>query len=374
MSRKFSIAYFAHAVRADWNNGNAHFLRGLVRALGHCGHEVRVFEPAEGWSIQNLREEQAGPRALRDFEATYPDLQVTAYDAQGADKFDDLARWSQLLRETDIVILHEWNPPQLAHLLLALRAALRFRLLFHDTHHRASSSPEQIRLFGVDRFDGVLAYGEALRSIYRERFNLARAWTLHEAADTTVFRAVAQTRKCSDVVWIGNWGDDERSAEICKYLLRPAAELPEYRFTVYGVRYPQQALSALEYARVGYGGYLPNLQGPAVYAAARATVHIPRQQYVQALTGIPTIRVFEALACGIPLVSAPWQDTERLFRENDFRLVGSTQEMIAALQSLFSDPKEAKAQAARGLETVLARHTCRHRAEQLSSICEEVLQ
>lgn len=373
MSHRFRIAYFAHAVRADWNNGNAHFLRGLVRALGHCGHDVRVFEPADGWSIQNMREEQDGSRALRHFESTYPDLHVTAYDADGADNFENLSRWRDLLRGFDVVILHEWNPPQLAHLLLSLREELRFRLLFHDTHHRASSSPEQIRLLGVDRFDGVLAYGEALRHVYRERFNLARVWTLHEAADTTVFRPLTAERKTCDGVWVGNWGDDERSAEICKYLLRPAAELPEFRFLVYGVRYPQQALSALEYARVRYGGYLPNLDGPGVYAAARATVHIPRQQYVQALTGIPTIRVFEALACGIPLISAPWQDTERLFRDDDFRMVHSTREMISALQSLLSDPKQANAQAARGLETVLARHTCRHRAEQLSSICEEVL-
>lgn len=374
MSPRFRIAYFAHAVRSDWNNGNAHFLRGLLRALGQCGHDVRIFEPAEEWSIRNLRAEEAGERALRDFELTYPDLQVIAYDAEGEDRLEDPVRWRSLLRDTDIVILHEWNPPRLSDHLLGLRKEMGFRLLFHDTHHRASSSPEQIKLLGVDRFDGVLAFGEALRTTYRNQFNISRTWTLHEAADTTVFRPIQQTRNSNDVVWIGNWGDDERSAEICRFLLRPAADLTEYRFTVYGVRYPEQALSALESAGIDYGGYLPNLDGPATYGASRVTLHIPRQQYVQAMTGIPTIRVFEALACGIPLISAPWEDSEKLFREGDFLVARNTQEMRTALQSLLSDPKAAEEQASRGLETVLARHTCRHRAEQLTSICEEIVQ
>jgi spore maturation protein CgeB len=374
MSGKFRIAYFAHAVRSDWNNGNAHFLRGLMRALGHCGHEVRIFEPADEWSIRNLRTEPDGERALRDFESTYSDLHVIAYDADGSDPLGDISHWRELLHETDFVILHEWNSPRLAHHLLTLRDELGFRLLFHDTHHRASSSPDQIRLLGVDRADGVLAFGEALRNIYRDHFNITPVWTLHEAADTTIFCPRPNARKATDVIWIGNWGDDERSSEICMFLLRPAAELPEYRFMMYGVRYPQQALAALDYARAGYGGYLPNLDGPGRYAASRATVHIPRQQYTQAMSGIPTIRIFEALACGIPLISAPWLDTEQLFREGDFRVVHSTREMISALQSLLADPKAAREQAARGVETVLARHTCRHRAEQLTSIFEEIVQ
>jgi spore maturation protein CgeB len=373
MSRKFRIAYFAHAVRSDWNNGNAHFLRGLLRALGQCGHDVRIFEPADEWSIRNLRKEEDGERSLTEFAEIYPDLQIYSYDAEGIDSFSNIEHWRNLLRETDFVILHEWNPPRLADHLLALRDELGFRLLFHDTHHRASSSPEQIRLLGVDRTDGVIAFGEALRSIYRERFNITRAWTLHEAADTSVFRPLGRTDKKADVIWIGNWGDDERSTEICKYLLRPASEMPEYRYTIFGVRYPDQAIAALEYARVRYGGYLPNIHSPSVYAASRVTVHIPRQQYSQAMAGIPTIRVFEALACGIPLVSAPWHDCENLFRRGDFCIAHSTAEMKAALQILLTDNRAAEQQGAQGLETVLARHTCMHRAEQLTSICEEIL-
>ncbi len=339
-----------------------------MRALITIGHDVTVFEPERDWSIENLRTEALGERSLADFVQTYPDLNVRTY-AQA----DDQDWWRAVLQGQDVVILHEWNPPELAQLLLRLRDELGFLLLFHDTHHRASSTPAQMERFGLARFDGVLAFGEALRTIYRERFGLIRVWTLHEAADTTIFRPRPTSEKNTDAVWIGNWGEGERSAEIREYYLEAAALLSaQFLFTIYGVRYPEDGLEACARAGVTYGGYLPNLDAPAVYAGARLTVHIPRQQYSSAMAGIPTIRVFEALACGIPLISAPWQDCEALFRPGDFKMVQSGAEMITAMRLLLSDKKAAEAQAERGLETVLARHTCAHRAMQLTNICEEL--
>lgn len=370
MSRKCSIAYFAHSLRSDWNNGNAHFLRGLLENVRHLEHYVEIFEPLKGWSIENLRSETRGAHSLQRFSEVYPDLLIHPYNPC---HIATLPFWREMLRKFDIVILHEWNPPALADTLLKLRNEMSFRLVFHDTHHRASSSPEWIRLFGVDRFDAVLAFGEALAAIYRDKFNIRRIWTLHEGADTRLFKPHPDVRKENDVVWIGNWGDEERSAQIKQFLLCPARGLSDHRFIVYGVRYPEDALIALHNSGVHYRGYLPNLDTPMAYAGARLTVHIPRQQYVTAMTGIPTIRVFEALACGIPLISAPWQDSESLFREGDFLTVRDGAEMRCAMKYLLSDPKAATAQALRGLETVLTHHTCRHRAQQLSTILEESL-
>lgn len=367
MSRKFRIAYFVHSLRSDWNNGNAHFLRGLLRNLGELGHAVTVYEPAHDWSIDHLLEEPQGQRSLDQFARLYPDLNIVPYSSIQE------TPWEQLLEDTDVVILHEWNSPELAHALLALRDSLSFRLLFHDTHHRASSSPEQIARYGIDCFDGVLAFGEVLQTIYRDRFGIDRVWVLHEAADTSIFKPSKPADTLDDVVWIGNWGDEERSSEIQQYLLTPAAQLRNRRFTIYGVRYPEHGVSALRSAGVQYGGYLPNLDAPSVYAAARLTVHIPRQQYASIMPGIPTIRVFEALACGIPLISAPWQDSESLFREGDYACVDSSQAMRSKMEHLLNDAAAASAQAARGLETILAHHTCHHRAMQLSEILEEHL-
>lgn len=367
--RKLSVAYLAHSLRSDWNNGNAHFLRGLMRAMSALGHQVTVMEPKAEWSINNLGTESLGAKSLANFSRTYPDIHIEPYVANCSAE-----QLQERLRNMDIVILHEWNRPELAQSLLQLRGKSGFRLLFHDTHHRASSSPEQIERFGLNRFDGVLAFGAALRDIYRDRFGIHRVWVLHEAADTTVFDPRPTHPKTTDVVWIGNWGDGERTVEIEEFLLKPAAELAnQAKFSVYGVRYPPDGLEALRRADVHYGGYLPNLDSPSIYAAARLTVHIPRQQYVSAMAGIPTIRVFEALACGIPLISAPWQDSEHLFRPGDFCFAQNGAEMTKTIRQLLNDPAAAAEQAQRGRETLLKRHTCDHRARELTCICEELL-
>jgi spore maturation protein CgeB len=370
MSHRLCISYFAHSLRSDWNNGHVHFLRGLLRELGSLGHRTVVFEPQSEWSIDNLLEEAAGKVALAQFRQIYPELEIQEYIGRSV---ADATVWREALKGVDIVILHEWNPPALAHMLLELRGELGYRLLFHDTHHRALSSPDHIRLFGINRFDGVLAFGDALRKLYRKQFGITQVWTLHEAADTKVFRKLDGVPKQQDVVWIGNWGDEERSEEIREFLLRPAAEMHKRQFTIYGVRYPEHARAALDEAGVRYGGYLPNLEAPRVYAQSRLTVHVPRQQYAREMMGIPTIRVFEALACGIPLLSAPWRDMEGLFREGDLVFVSNREEMRSAMMRLLEHPEEARARAERGRQTVLARHTCRHRAAELEAICEEVL-
>jgi spore maturation protein CgeB len=370
MPRSLRIAYLTHSLRSDWNNGNAHFLRGLMRSMVALGHDVRIFEPCTAWSIEHLRQEEQGERALRRFSQLYPELLVHTYTAAQA---ADACFWRCTLSDCEVVILHEWNSPALANVLIGLRDQVGFRLLLHDTHHRAFSSPEQIRLLGVEQFDGVLAFGETLRDIYKNRFHIPNTWTLHEAADTSIFRPHPHDQKREDVVWIGNWGDDERANEIREFLLQPAAALYHRKFLIYGVRYPEDGLAALRDAGVSYGGYLPNLDAPSAYGAARLTVHIPRQQYSSAMAGIPTIRVFEALACGIPLICSPWRDTEHLFEEGDFLIARNGKEMKHAMEHLLGNKAAADAQALHGLQTILSRHTCAHRAEELTSICEELL-
>ncbi len=357
------IVYCAHSIRSDWNNGNAHFLRGLLRGLFVLGHFVTAVEPADGWSYTNLLGEgERGTRSLARFAAVYPELDVRPYT--------EFAELAPLLAEADIAVIHEWTEPALVDCVLALRARYGFRVLFHDTHHRASSSPEQLRRFRLAEFDGVLAFGEALRRMYRERFGMERVWTLHEAADTSVFFPQGGEPE-RDLVWVGNWGDDERTAELHEFLLGPARGLNHP--LVYGVRYPSDGLESLRKAGVAYGGYLANLDAPEVFARARATVHIPRRQYAAELPGIPTIRVFEALACGIPLVSAPWSDAEQLFCPHDFVWARSGAEMRAVLHEILSDAQAREQRAAQGLATVRAKHTTAHRAEQLSEIFREVL-
>jgi spore maturation protein CgeB len=104
-----------------------------------------------------------------------------------------------------------------------------------------------------------------------------------------------------------------------------------------------------------------------------ATVHVPRRFYVDSLPGIPTIRVFEALACGIPLISAPWRDSEHLFRVGeDFLMVENEDEMVDALCRLRDDADLRAALVRNGLETILARHTCAHRVDELMTVVDKL--
>jgi spore maturation protein CgeB len=374
------VVMFYHSLCSDWNHGNAHFLRGVASELIARGHSVDVFEPHDSWSRSNLVAEH-GEGPLAEFQRAYPMLEVHRYDSGIQDP-------AELLEGADLVIVHEWNRHDLVSRIgRARRDGGDFILLFHDTHHRCVTEPAAMAGYDLRDYDGVLAFGEVIRRIYLERGWCRRAWTWHEAADTRVFRPFsridggdedtagqsARDQQClGDLVWIGNWGDDERAQELQEFLLDPVRHL-RLDALVHGVRYPPLAKARLMAAGIVYGGWLPNYRAPEVFARHRLTVHVPRRPYVAALPGIPTIRMFEALACGIPLVSAPWEDAEQLFTPGrDFLVARDGACMREHLRDLLNDPAAAADVANQGRETILARHTCRHRVDELVAICHDL--
>lgn len=358
------IVYFTHSLRSCWNHGNAHFLRGVLRELIALGHDVTAYEPEGAWSLANLLTDH-GVEGLAAWERAYPELRSVAY-AEDADL-------GSLVEGADLVIVHEWNDHDLVAGIGRLRAdGGRFHLLFHDTHHRAVSEPEQMRAYDLSHYDGVLAFGATLAEVYRAWGWGERVFVWHEAADTRLFHPPAAEGERAGLAWIGNWGDGERTAEIERFLLAPAREagLP---LDIYGVRYPPEAKALLARYGVAYRGWLPNARAPEVFARALATVHVPRRYYATILPGIPTIRVFEALACGVPLVSAPWDDAEGLFRHGlDYLVARDGAEMTRHLRDLAADPGVGAALVNNGLETIRARHTCAHRAQELLAIANRL--
>ena len=358
------IVYFTHSLASCWNHGNAHFLRGVLDELVERGHDVRAFEPEGAWSLANLLADH-GEAGLEAWRRHYPRLASTAYPGD--------ADPAALVECADLVIVHEWNDPALVAALGALRRrGAPFLLLFHDTHHRAVSAPDQMRAYDLDGYDGVLAFGEALAQVYRRWGWGNRVWTWHEAADTRRFHPPAaeeeRDHQRRGLIWIGNWGDGERSEEIERFLLAPAraAGLP---LDIYGVRYPDEARAMLARYGAAYHGWAPNAGAPALFARHLATIHVPRRFYATILPGIPTIRVFEALACGIPLVSAPWDDAEALFRPgSDYLVARDGHAMERHLAALARDPALRAALVASGWETIRTRHTCGHRVDELLAI------
>lgn len=354
---------FYHAFSSCWNNGNAHFLRGVCRELQKLGHQVVVYEPADGWSRLNAIRD-GGEQALSELMQLFPQIDVRQYDA--SPDFDEA------LDDADLVLVHEWNSPELLAEIGRRRAqGTPFTLLFHDTHHRAVTAPEELEQFDLDGFDGVLAFGNVLREIYLKLGWASRAFTWHEAADIDLYHPLPHIKPRQDVVWIGNWGDNERSIELHRYLIEPVSSL-SLRSRIYGVRYPEPAIAAITAAGMEYGGWLPAHRVPAALAAAHLTVHVPRGPYARSLPGIPTIRMFEAMACGVPIVSAPWEDVEELFARDTYLRVRDGEQMKAALHMLLQDSDLASATADAAYSQIIEHHTCRHRALELLSIYDGI--
>lgn len=208
------FSFVSHSVVSDWNHGNAHFLRGVACTLKARGHEVRIFEPADGWSRRQLIANE-GPAALERLEAAWSDRRPVLYSGENLDP-------ATVLGDADAVIVHEWTPPALVRAIGAGRRRFpRAALLFHDTHHRAATDPVAMAAYDLSHYDGVLASGRSLAQRYLERGWTQRAWVWHEAADTTTFAPRTPATAQRDLVWIGNWGDDERGAELREFRIGP---------------------------------------------------------------------------------------------------------------------------------------------------------
>jgi spore maturation protein CgeB len=318
------------------------------------------WEPASGWSRTHLVADHGlGP--IREFEWRFPRLRSRTYDPDQADL-------DAMLEAADVLMVHEWNSPALIARLGRHGRRAGCRVLFHDTHHRSVTSPDEMTSFDLRDYSGVLASGEAIRQCYLDNEWCAQAWTWHEAADIRMFRPCAETPQEGDLVWIGNWGDEERRREVAEFLIEPVRQL-RLSARVHGVRYLEAALAELARAGIDYRGWLPNWRVPDVFGRFRVTVHVPRSPYLRDVPGVPTIRVFEALACGIPLVCSPWHDAEGLFAPGrDYLIAQNGTDMRRKLRMVLEDEAMALELATHGMRTIHARHTCAHRVRQLLEI------
>ena len=356
------VVLFCHSLRSDWNNGNAHFQRGVVAELVRRGHSVRVYEPHDAWAAVNLAEDM-GEAALEAFRPFYPEIEIRGYDPAALDI--DAA-----LDEANLVIVHGWTPRAVSARLGEHRASdRRYRLLFHDTQHRPFTGSDELSAHDLSHYDGVLAIGEGLRERYQKLGWGSRAWTWHEAADTSVFYPRASVKPDGDLVWVGSFGTEERSRELCEFLIEPSRQLG-LKASVYGVRCPDAIRKLLADANVEYGGRVPNYQVPEILSGFRATVHLARAPYARTSPGTPSIQLFEALACGVPVVSTPWHDAEGLFTVGrDFLMARDPAEMTRMLSALMEDKELGRALAQNGVQTLRSRHTCSHRVDELLAIC-----
>lgn len=321
---RIKLAFFGSGPVSGPDGGNARFLRGVCGELVAREHEATLFPPQ-------------GP-----------------IDVERA------------LDHVDVAIVHDATAPELVRRIRLHHARNDdYRLLFYDTHQREASAPPELRRFNLAGFDGVLGAGEVITHTYLARGWDGRAWTWHEAADTHSFGPHAGATRTADVVWIGDRQDLGASQDLGMLVLEPARRLG-LSGVIHGEHYPWRARLAIQRSGLRYGGPLAEHLVPAVWARHRFTVALGRPY---ALPGIPQTRVFEALASGIPLICTPWDDAEGMFTPaRDYLVARDQREMEAAMRNLRSDRAMAAELAAQGRATVLQRHTCAHRVDELLAI------
>jgi len=317
---------------ADRQSGPSSFLLGVIAELESRGHRAEVIQPPG-----------RSPAALATL-----DLELGLEDA-------------------DLVLVDGREDSALIARIGSHRAGHGgYRLYFRDTH-RELAAPGKTGQLDLSGYDGVLANGEAVRQAYLDRGWAARAWTWHEAADTRVFQPLPAIEPEADLVWIGDWEAGRRGAELRDFLLRPArgARLHGH---LYGAGYPASARLRARLAGLRLCGSTADRRVPEILARHRLTVHLPRRDEAEP-PGVPSSYPFEALACGIPLISAPWEDDDELFRpEQDYLLARDPAEMREAMQAIIEFPEFAAQLRESGLETIHTRHTCAHRVDELLAI------
>ncbi len=214
------VVVFSHSLVSDWNHGNAHFLRGVATRARRRGHDVERLRAAPTAGAANLVC-RARRGAARRVPPAFPASRaaathLAALDLDGA------------LDGADLVLVHEWNRSRAGARASARVARAERRLSAAVPRHPPplGHGPEDMAALRLCAdYDGVLAFGAVLRDLYLERGWADRAWTWHEAADMRVFRPRPDEPRDGDLVWIGNWGDGERTRELREFLLEPVAAL-----------------------------------------------------------------------------------------------------------------------------------------------------
>lgn len=375
------ILLFYETFTSDWTTPAYHFVRGIATELLARGHDVQLFEPRAGGSHPNDR--QLCSEEAPDLADAYAMLTRQRYELHALNL-------TAMLAGADLVIVHESNDPRLIRQIARHRAvAGHYRLLLHDTNHRSITEPARLAELDLRPFDGVLTAGDAITHLYLERGWARHAWTLPFAADVRVFYprhhatmppGTAALNEIvtvtdvpdGDVVWVGNYGDGQRGNALDEFLATPVRRLGA-RAAVYGAGYPDAVIARLAGAGIEYRGWVDNCEVPDVFAQFKVTVHLPRAPYLTSLPGVPPMRLFEAMACGIPLVSARWQDAGGLATPGEHFLVAEDGDaMTAHLEALLQRPGTRRHLALSGLRAIHGAHSCAHRVDRLLAIIQDI--
>jgi spore maturation protein CgeB len=350
------LVVFGLTISSSWGNGHATVWRGLCRELARLGHQVVFFEKNVAY--------YAAHRDFQDISGGKLILYETWSDA--------LSQARQHLADADVAMVTSYCPDGIAaaELVLASRPLKAFYDLDTPVTLARIESGQGVAYIGASGlrdFDIVLSFtgGRALMEL-RSRLGAKRAVALYGSVDPDVHRPVAAREGYrADFSYIGTYAED-RQAMLNALFLEPARHLPERRFLIAGAQYPPAF------------AWLPNLffvrhiappDHPALYSSSRLTLNVTRRAMAQA-GHCPSGRLFEAAACGTPIITDCWDGLEIFFQPGEEILVArQTDDVLAALE--LSDEQLARI-AGRARQRAIEEHCAARRARQLEAILESV--
>ena len=350
------LVIFGLAVSSSWGNGHATLWRGLITSLTGWGHRVVFFE--------------------RDLPFYAPHRDLTALPPGGALVLypgweDVLPRARRELEDADVALVTSYCPDGVA----ASRQVLDSRVpvkCFYDLdtpvtleRTRAGEAVEYLPPEGLGGFDLVLSYtgGAALHAL-RTELGARRVAPLYGHVDPAAYRACEPKESYrGDLSYLGTYATN-RQAALERFFLEPARRMPRRRFVIGGAQYPADFAWT---DNLWFVQHLPPPEHPAFYCSSTLTLNVTRAP-MAAMGYCPSGRLFEAGACGTPVLSDAWEGLDSFFRPGEEILVCRAPEDV--VEALSRPPGELARIGRAARERVLAEHTSEHRARELVELLD----
>jgi spore maturation protein CgeB len=352
--RRLSIVVLGLSITSAWGNGHATTWRALLRALAHRGHDILFLERDQPWYA-----------AHRDLPQP-PFCRTLLYD--------DVARLAQdfggPVRDADLVMVGSYVPDGVAVARFVLATA-RGVTAFYDIDtpvtlaKLARGDEEYLSADLIPRYDLYLSFSDGpalarLEQVYGARM----ARPLFCAVDPELYYPEAG-QATVDLGYLGTWSAD-RQPKLEQLLLEPARRWPDGRFAVAGPQYPAAVAWPDNVARTEH---VPPHRHRAFYGSQRFTLNLTRADMVAAGFS-PSVRLFEAAACGTPIISDAWPGLETVLEPGrEILLASSPDDVLRHLRDLPETRRQAIGAAARA--RILNAHTAAHRALELEDLVAE---
>ena len=349
------IVIFGLSITSSWGNGHATTYRALVKALDQRGHRVTFLERDAPWYQQH----RDLPRA--------PYCQTELY----AELKDVPDRYHKLVSEADLVIVGSYVPngAVLADWVTMNATGVT---AFYDIDTPVTlalldaGGAEYIAARLIPRFDLYLSFtGGPVLDLIERRYGSPRARAFYCSIDPDSHKPVRAEPRW-DLGYLGTYAED-RQEQLNRFLLGPARKLPRKRFVVAGARYPEGVPWPSNVERIEH---LPPDGHSAFYSSQRFTLNITRANMIEAGFS-PSVRLFEAAACGVPIISDRWAGMESVLEPDKEILIVDTPAQVMNILREFPEQHRA-AIAASARKRILGSHTAEQRVSQLEQYYQEV--